>query len=303
MNIEIVVLTDDFEQQWHALRTAAARETSATIAVQLHASWIIHRGLWQQAEESYFYDVASGDRYLDIKDVPEGVTCRRHRAQRWTSRKDFLGYMDENVARMGYSTFWKRHREIMRELTLWGLANSTEDVPEEVFRDTVQSVVAGGRTIGELVCDNVFNFGSSDRFKLAPVDSVRKDVAARLPGITDEDLATLPEDEMRVTVAAKALEYIKEQRAEVDGSRGLREATASVRQTIARTPFIIARRTEDGEIQIHVELSEVSDIGEWVVDMPRKFTVVFLDETRARWKMKNLPTDLQEWLKRRLRLF
>jgi hypothetical protein len=290
-----IVLTDDFDAEFSQLMKALEGQKGAAIVAQLHASWIVLKGLWTQAR--IWYDPMTGAEYQHERDIPPELRAVVSSRRIYDTQREFLRDMEQFGLR--YSTFWKRHKPIERGIAIWEKAHGERMDAEELL-DLVRRTLLSPSS-AETAQDAVFEFGKDDITRESIVVGVRSEAAKRLPSLTDVDL---PQDlDERIQLATEAYEsYITPLQQGLDEAQQLpRQAMRDIKRTLLRKPAISAYYDYDlHHFGMYVEFPEGS--GEnWTVRVPERFTIKIYNE-KGEEVTDILEPEVDAWFRKRLKI-
>jgi len=290
-----IVLTDDFDAEFSRLMKALEGQKGAAIIAQLHASWIVLKGLWTQAK--IWYDYETGREYAHESDIPLEIRAVVSAKRVYDTQRDFLRDMEQFGLR--YSTFFKRHKPIERGIAIWEKAHGELMGPTELLGLVRRTMLSPASV--EVAQDAVFEFGKDDFTKESIVTGVREEAAKRLPDLSDVDL---PEElDEQVQLVAEAYEnFITPLQSGMDEAQQLpRQTMREVRRTLLQKPAISAYYDYDINcFGIYIEYPEGAGEG-WTIKVPERFTMRIYDEKKED-VTDILEPEIDAWLRKRLRI-
>jgi len=289
-----VILSNDFDDMFDRLVQSNRMHKSASVLVQIYASWIMHNALWQNAKNSYYIDIETGREYKELEDAHESRRQHlRYQSRRlYESQRIFLKALRGRVPFFNVNTFFSRHKVIMSELRVWALANQTDNIPEEMFARVCEDVILYGKGISGELASAFFSPDSKGELHLKE---------GALLGPLDIDKG-VPEEELGVAVAKKLTSIITEAHSDIrDGASSTSVGRRLRRQILSRgtiTPYV----GDHGRIGMYYEPAEAMEDGISILEPPVRYLIKIFDEDGIEVYPPDLWDDVRQWLGKSFRI-
>ena len=290
-----IVLTDDFDGMMERLVGAHQVARFAVCATQLYASWIVYNSLWAESTDDYYVDHRNGDIYSDFDNAPEDVQpslMLRHK-RTFPTQTEFFNYLQVKIPDFNVSTFWARHRTVLKRVELWRKAHAnTANMPEDVFLDIIQDIVLYGRLIDDVVISGVFKISKAKRGEPSEIKALSDKANLESLGI-DEDIKP---DETMQKVAVAVLETIEDAHDQVRAGARVQTVVSDLRSELFNESSIYFN-TRGSEIMFNYTPANGGDI------IPtQRYVVKFIDQNGEVLSATDFNPEVIEWLERHLRV-
>jgi len=286
-----IVLTNDFDGMMKRLVGAHRVSRFAVCATQLYASWIVYNSLWADGTDDYYVDHKNGDIYDSFDGVPEDVRPRlmlRHKRS-FNTQTEFFSYLEEKIPDFNISTFWSRHRTVLKRVELWRKANNdVGDMPEDVFQEIIEDIVLYGKRIDDTVIDGVFEISRAKRGE--PSEIVALSYKANLESLGVDNNDVVPE------VAATVLEKINDAHDQVRAGARVQTVVSELRNELFNEPSIYFTMI-DSDIALCYTPANDGDI------IPtQRYTMKFIDQNGEIVGVTDFNQEVIKWLESHLRI-
>jgi hypothetical protein len=293
-----VVLTDNYSQMFKELVKMNNVSKVASLMAQIYASWILHNSLWEDAKESYYRDIATGDKYERIEDAPPDARKRLQffSTRLYSSKRHFLRRLREDLPWFNVETFLARHTVIMLEVHTWAIAHEVEDIPEIVFAGICENVMLYGTS---LVREMTFTFFDRDT---KPGEFVVKENAP-LAALGVSEPIDDPK-KLLVAVAKRVSEALEDVHDEIRRTGKVKDTFDKYRRTVMAKGTVEGYYTDtDDSLGIYYTPAEIDGEGNWTLEPAKRYIVKFyLDGDDTAVAIRDLEPEIREYLGKTFRV-
>jgi hypothetical protein len=291
-----VVLTDDFDGMMKRLSGAHQLSKFTACATQLYASWIVHNALWATKTDDYYVDYKTGEIHDSYDSAPDDAKPRlslRHK-QAFKTKAQFFTYLSSEIPDFNVSTFWSRHRTVLKRIEVWRKAHGNpEDMPEDVFINIVQDVVLYGKHIDDVIINGMFEITSARKGVPAEIVSLSDRVDKSRLGINEEFDS---EAELLREVASTVLDKLEDAHDQVRAGVPVRNVASDLRNELLNESSIrfIAYGSD---IMLKYTPGSNGDIIPTI-----QYALKFIDRNGEIIDVADMDEEVIEWLERHLHI-